>query len=366
MENKDTALKISEITSKFGITGAKNIEVCHIGHINGTFFADSSLGRIVVQKINKGIFTDPPSLMDNIIAVTKHIRKKMESEGASNEEISRGVLEYFPAFDGKYYITDSSGEYWRISKFIDSTRTYDAGTPELLTESGYSFGKFQSYLSDFPAETLTETIPFFHDTAVRFAHFEKTVAADLVSRAAKCPDLIEKVLSYKETAGKIVAMLASGDLPLRVTHNDTKINNVLIDTKTKKGVCVVDLDTVMPGTFLYDFGDAIRSGASAVPEGSLEFDKFVVREDLYKAFYEGFSRGVGNSITKIEEENLPLGAFMMTYEVGMRFLDDYLSGDTYFHTEYAEHNLDRARGQLLLADDIMKKKDSLLALTKKL
>ncbi len=364
MENKDINLKISDIVSNFGIKDLKNVEACHIGHINGTFFADSDRGRLVVQKINKGIFTDPPSLMDNIMAVTQHIQNKMRVEGASDTEIARSVLEFFPATDGKYYITDSDGEYWRISKFIDGSRTYDAGTPELLTESGYSFGRFQSYLSDFPAETLTETIPFFHDTAVRFAHFEKSVAADVVSRASKCPDLIEKVLSYRETAGKIVNMLAHGELPLRVIHNDTKINNVLIDEATGKGICVVDLDTVMPGTLLYDFGDAIRSGASAVPEGSLEFDKFVVREDLYKAFYDGFSRGVGNSITKTEEENLPLGAFMMTYEVGMRFLDDYLSGDTYFHTEYAEHNLDRARGQLLLADDIMKKKDALLRLTK--
>ena len=358
--------KIAEIASNFGIKDIKNVKSCNTGHINGTFFADSPLGRIVIQQVNKGIFSDIPALMDNIVAVTKHIEGKMLAEGASNEEISRGVLKFFPALNGNYYVTDGDGEYWRISKFIDGSCSYDSGTPALLTASGYSFGKFQNYLSDFPAETLNETIPFFHDTAVRFAHFEKSVSADIASRASKCPDLIEKVLSYRDTAGEIVSMLKSGELPLRVIHNDTKLNNVLFDKATGACLCVVDLDTVMPGTLLYDFGDAIRSGASATPEGSRAFDKIVVREDLYKAFYEGFSRGVGSTITKTEKENLPLGAFMMAYEVGMRFLDDYLSGDTYFRTEYIEQNLDRARGQLLLADDIMKKMDTLLAITKKM
>ena len=356
--------KISEIASKFGINDIKNVTVCSTGHINGTFFADSPLGRIVVQRINKSIFTDPSALMDNIVAVTKHIEGKMLAKGASSEEISRGVLKFFPALDGKYYTLDDDGQYWRISKFIDRSCSYDCGTPALLTKSGYGFGKFQSYLCDFPAETLNETIPFFHDTAVRFAHFERSVSADAVCRAIRCPDLIEKVLSYKDTAGKIVSMLAHGELPLRVIHNDTKLNNILFDKTTGESLCVVDLDTVMPGTLLYDFGDAIRSGASATPEGSRDFDRISLREDLYKAFYEGFSRGVGSTITKTEKENLPLGAFMMAYEVGMRFLDDYLSGDTYFRTEYAEHNLDRARGQLLLADDIMKKMDSLRAIVK--
>lgn len=362
MENP--AYKISEIASDFGINDIKNVKVCNTGHINGTFFADSPLGPIVIQQVNKGIFSDVPALMDNVIAVCKHIENKMLTEGASSEEISRGVLKYFPTADGKYYTLDDNGEYWRISRFIESSATYNTGTPALLCESGYSFGKFQSYLSDFPAKTLTETIPFFHDTAVRFAHFEKSVSADAFCRASKCPDLIEKVFSYKDTAGKIVSMLACGELPLRVIHNDTKLNNILFDLQTGKGLCVIDLDTVMPGTLLYDFGDAIRSGASAVPEGSRDFGKTVIREDLYKAFYEGFSRGVGSTITKSEKENLPLGAFMMTYEVGMRFLDDYLSGDTYFRTEYEGQNLDRARGQLLLADDIMKKMDTLRALTK--
>ena len=364
MENNITA-KISEIAENFEIRGIKNIETCHIGHINGTFFAGSEKGKLVVQKINHGIFKDPVSLMNNIILTTDHIRGKMAEEGKSADEIERSVLRFYPTNDGKYYFIDENGDYWRISKFIEGSCTYNSGTPELLYQSGLSFGKFQKYLSDFPAETLTETIPFFHDTAVRFAHFEKTVADDVVSRAADCRDLIEKVLSYKETAGKIVAMLRDGTLPLRVIHNDTKINNVLMDEKTGKGLCVVDLDTVMPGSLLYDFGDAIRTGASAVPEGSLEFDKFTVREDSYKAFYDGFSLGIGDSITEAEEENLPLSAFMMTYEVGMRFLDDYLSGDTYFHINYEKQNLDRARGQLILADDIMNKKDKLLALAKK-
>ncbi len=361
MENLE---KLSDIASKFDIYGIKAVETCHIGHINGTFFANSERDRLVIQKVNHNIFKDPASLMDNIVAVTDHIEKKMRAEGASDAEIGRSVLKFYPASSGKYYYIDENGEYWRISKFIEGSCTYNSGTPELLYQSGLSFGKFQRYLSDFPAHTLTETIPFFHDTAVRFAHFEKTVADDAVSRASSCPELIEKVLSYKETAGKIVSMLKDGTLPLRVIHNDTKINNVLMDEKTGKGLCVVDLDTVMPGTLLYDFGDAIRTGASAVPEGSLDFDGFTVREDSYKAFYDGFSLGVGDSITEAEKENLPLSAFMMTYEVGMRFLDDYLSGDTYFHTDYKDQNLDRARGQLILAEDIMKKKDRLLAITK--
>lgn len=364
MENTQILLVISAIAERFNIKEVKNVSTCNIGHINSTFFADSDRGRIVVQKINNSIFTDPPRLMDNIIATTSHIRKRLDDEGFDDHEIERRVLRFYPTSDGKYFTIDENGAFWRISKFIDGTRTYDGGTPELLYQSGLGFGSFQRYLSDFPAHTLTETIPKFHDTASRFAHFEASVAADAVGRASKCPDLIEKVLSHRETAHKIVDMLASGELPLRVIHNDTKINNVLIDEKSGESICVVDLDTVMPGTLLYDFGDAIRSGASAVPEGSLDFDGFKVREDSYKSFYDGFSRGIGDTITDVERENLPLGAFMMTYEVGMRFLDDYLSGDTYFHINYAEQNLDRARGQLLLAEDVMKKKDVLLSLTK--
>ena len=355
---------ISSIAAKFGFSKINSVGICTIGHINGTFFADSEIGRLVVQRLNTSIFTEPVGLMGNIMATTDHIRKKMKDEGACEDEIERSVLRFFPALDGNNYFIDDENNFWRISKFIEGSRTYNSGTPELLYESGKSFGKFQKYLSDFPASTLCETIPFFHDTAVRFKHFEKTVESDAFSRASKCLDLIEKVLSHKDNAHKIVDMLSSGELPLRVIHNDTKINNVLIDEKTGKGLCVIDLDTVMPGSLLYDFGDAIRAGASAVPEGSLDFDGFVVREDSYKAFYDGFSLGVGDSITPVEQECLPLGAFMMTYEVGMRFLDDYLSGDTYFRTSYEGQNLDRARGQLLLAEDIMRKRDKLLALAK--
>ncbi|MBE6618957.1 MAG: aminoglycoside phosphotransferase family protein [Ruminococcaceae bacterium] len=364
MNSTELTAKISKVAEKFGINGINDIETCNIGHINGTFFAQSDKGHLVVQRINHNVFKDPAALMDNIIAVTDHIRKKMENEGASAEEIERSVMRFYPAKDGKYYAIDENGEYWRICKFIEGTCTYNSGSAEMLYQAGLGFGKFQRYLSDFPARELTETIPNFHDTAVRFAHFEETVAADAFNRADACRDLIEKVLSYKDTAKEIVSKLASGEIPYRVTHNDTKINNVLIDVKTGESVCVVDLDTVMPGSLLYDFGDAIRAGASAVPEGSLEFDKFAVREDLYKAFYDGFSLGIGDSITENEKNLLPLSAFMMTYEVGMRFLDDYLSGDTYFHTDYAGQNLDRARGQLALADDIMKKKDILLAIAK--
>lgn len=364
MENREILAMISSVAEKFGIYGIKDVETCNIGHINGTFFAQSDKGRLVVQKINHNVFKDPASLMDNIIAVTDHIRRKMEKEGASEEEIERSVMRFYPANDGKYFIIDENGDYWRVCKFIEGTCTYNSGTPEMLYQAGLGFGRFQRYLSDFPARELVETIPNFHDTAVRFAHFENTVAADSFNRADACRDLIDKVLSYRDTAKEIVSKLESGEIPYRVTHNDTKINNVLMDIKTNESVCVVDLDTVMPGSLLYDFGDAIRAGASAVPEGSLEFDKFAVREDLYKAFYDGFSLGIGDSITETEKNLLPLSAFMMTYEVGMRFLDDYLSGDTYFHTDYAGQNLDRARGQLALADDIMKKKDILLEIAK--
>ncbi len=302
--------------------------------------------------------------MNNIVAVTDHIKRKMAAEGASEDEIERSVLRFYPANDGNYYIIDENGNYWRICKFIEGTCTYNIGSPEILYQAGLGFGRFQKYLSDFPAKELAETIPNFHNTAVRFEHFENTVAADSFGRADACRDLIEKVLSYKDVTSVIVSKLESGEIPYKVTHNDTKMNNVLIDVKTGESVCVVDLDTVMPGSLLYDFGDAIRIGAAAVSEGSLEFDKFVVREDLYKAFYDGFSLGIGDTITEEEKKLLPLSAFMMTYEVGMRFLDDYLSGDTYFHTDYEGQNLDRARGRLALADDIMKKQDALLELTK--
>lgn len=336
------------------------------GHINFTYMihvkSSGTVRRIILQKMNKSIFKDPVGVMENILGVTSHLRKKIiERGGDPDRETLNAVL----AKDGKPYFVDSAGEYWRAYHFIEGATCYDqVASDEDFYQSGYAFGNFQCLLADYPAETLHETIPQFHDTVKRFADFKKALEADVCGRAAGVQREIEFVLSREADAAVLGDMLAKGDLPLRVTHNDTKLNNIMIDDVTRQGICVIDLDTVMPGLSVNDFGDSIRFGASTAAEDETDLDKVSCSMHLLEVYNSGFQKGCQGRLTKNEIEMLPMGAKIMTYECGMRFLADYLEGDIYFQTHREQHNLDRARTQFKLVADMEKKWDEMMRIVR--
>lgn len=261
-----------------------------------------------------------------------------------------------PTVDGKPYYLDSKGDYWRSYKFITDATSYDqVEKPEHFYQSAVAFGNFQRLLADYPAETLHETIKGFHNTKARFATFKQVVEEDVMGRAASVQKEIQFVLDREETADYFCDLLDRGELPLRVTHNDTKLNNIMIDNKTGRGICVIDLDTVMPGLAMHDFGDSIRFGASTAAEDEQNLDKVSCSMELFELYAKGYIEGCGGKLTKREIELMPMGAKTMTYECGMRFLTDYLQGDTYFKIHREKHNLDRCRTQFKLVEDMEQK-----------
>ena len=310
------------------------------GHINLTLLVTTDKKRYIMQKMNTNVFPDPVSLMRNICGVTEHLR-------------SRGIetLEVIPTKDGQSFVHGEN--CYRVYAFIENTVTYQRVTDEkVFFNSGKAFGEFQNYLAEFDASYLTETIKRFHDTPKRFNDFKAALEADAFGRAKDCQDEIKFVLDRANTYGKAVEGLASGKLPLRVTHNDTKLNNILMDEKTGEARAVLALDTIMPGSMLYDFGDSIRFGASTAAEDEKDLNKVRFDINLFKAYADGYCGAVKDSITDTEKELLPYGAYLMTIECGMRFLTDYLSGDTYFATKYEGHNLVRCRTQFKLAGEM--------------
>lgn len=338
------------------------------GHINDTFLVtlreDGKVdSRVILQKMNKGIFTQPVELMENVMNVTAFLRERIiENDGDPERE----TLNVIPDRDGNPYFVDSLGEYWRCYKFIEGATCYDqVENPEDFYESAVAFGNFQKLLADFPAETLHETIARFHDTKARFEVFKKAVEADVCGRADSVRPEIEFVLSHEETANVFGDLLAKGEIPLRVTHNDTKLNNIMIDNETHKGICVIDLDTVMPGIAMNDFGDSIRFGASTAAEDEKDLDKVWCSMELFDIYAKGFIEGCAGRLTQKEIELLPMGAKVMTFECGMRFLTDYLQGDTYFKIHRPEHNLDRCRTQFKLVQDMEAKWDEMSSIIKK-
>ena len=328
------------------------------GHINDTFlltFEIAEMGciKVILQRMNKDVFAKPTELMENIIGVTSHLRKKIVENGGDPE---RETLNVIPTVDGKPYYVDSFGDYWRSYKFITDATSYDqVEKPEHFYQSAVAFGNFQRLLADYPAETLHETIVGFHDTKARFATFKKAVEEDKCGRAASVKKEIEFVLAREEIANYFCDLLRNGEIPLRVTHNDTKLNNIMIDNKTGKGICVIDLDTVMPGLAMNDFGDSIRFGASTAAEDEVDLDKVSCSMELFELYAKGYIEGCGGKLTKREIELMPMGAKTMTFECGMRFLTDYLQGDTYFKIHREHHNLDRCRTQFKLVEDMEKK-----------
>ncbi len=338
------------------------------GHINDTFLMtlrkdDGSEGRVILQRMNKSIFTKPVEVMENIMGVTSHLGKKIALHGG---DVNRETLNVIPTKDDKPYFIDSEGEYWRCYVFIEDARTYDlVESPEDFYQSAVAFGNFQRMLADYPAETLHETIKGFHDTTARFAVFKKAIEEDVCGRAASVKDEIDFYLAREDVANVFGELLAAGEIPLRVTHNDTKLNNVMIDDATRKGICVIDLDTVMPGLAMNDFGDSIRFGASTAAEDEKDLDKVWCDMDLFDIYAKGFIEGCGGRLTAKEIELLPMGAKVMTYECGMRFLTDYLQGDVYFKTHREGHNLDRCRTHIKLIADMEAKWDIMNEIVKK-
>lgn len=339
-------------------------EVVSPEHYLLTFeIGDMGTMSAILQRMNREIFTKPVELMENVVGVTSYLREKIIERGGDPE---RETLNVIPAKDGKAYFVDSKGEYWRSYKFITDATCYDrVEKPEDFYESAVAFGNFQRLLADYPAATLHETIKGFHDTRARFQVSKNAVEQDVCGRADSVRKEIEFVLAHEETANVFGELQDKGQLPLRVTHNDTKLNNIMIDNITRKGICVIDLDTVMPGLAMNDFGDSIRFGASTAAEDEKDLSKVSCSMELFEIYVKGFLQGCAGSLTPKEVELLPMGAKVMTYECGMRFLTDYLQGDHYFIIHREGHNLDRARTQFKLVEDMDAKWDTMAKIVRK-
>lgn len=319
------------------------------GHINSTYKITTDAGReYVLQKINKYVFGNPVQLMTNANAVTNFIREKSGDD--------RAAIHFIPTIDACecYCYRDEEAEFWRMYDYVGGFCLDQPETDQDFYESAVAFGRFQHMLADFPADTLFETIPEFHNTVDRFRQLEESIQENLMRRVKKARPEIEFALARKERGGTLQRMRESGELPLRVTHNDTKLNNVLLDRKTRKALCVLDLDTVMPGLSVHDFGDSIRFGAATAAEDAKDPSTMKLDLHLFEVYTRGFLEAA-TALTDREVEMLPMGAYVMALEVGIRFLKDYLDGDVYFKTKYREHNLVRARTQLALVADMEEK-----------
>lgn len=334
---------------------------CHrygSGHINETYLLVTNRSHLyILQKINRRIFRDIHGLMANICAVTQHLR-------AVNPD-PRRVLTLVPTVEGEPYLHAQQGDFFRLYEFIPNGVCLDqAENAHDFRQSAVAFGQFQNQLADFPAETLHETIPHFHDTPARFQQLKAAVAEDRAGRVPSVRREIDFFMAREKDAAALMDLHRAGDLPLRVTHNDTKLNNVMLDATTREPLCVIDLDTVMPGLAANDFGDSIRFGASTGAEDERELDRVELSLALFRAYTEGFLSACGNRLTQIEKETLPLGAKLMTMECGVRFLMDYLNGDGYFHVCREGQNLDRARTQIKLVADMEKKMDDMMKIVR--
>lgn len=359
-------IKRKEIEAAGRVFGREGeiIEISPIitGHINETFKVTyrngDKLEKYTFQAINSNVFKKPDEVMSNISSVTGFIRDKYTALGESYE---RRVLEFQQVVEtGLYYFIDNENHFWRVYRYVDGASTYnEAPNPEILYNAGLSFGKFQMMLSDFPMETLHETIPDFHNTEARYAQLDQAVADNKAGRIDEVQSELAFFEQRREIASRFNNLQKAGDLPLRVTHNDTKCNNVLIDDETGEGICVIDLDTVMPGLSVNDFGDAIRSCSNSAAEDEKDLSKVYFKRENFDAFARGFLEASSRALTQCEIDNMVWGAIMMTLECGSRFLADYLNGDTYFRTTRPGQNLDRCRTQMKLVEEMEKMFDSL-------
>jgi len=349
-----------EIASRFAING--EVTYCERygqGHINETYLVETDKGvQYILQKVNNTVFKDIPGLMGNIASVTKYLGKR--------DPEPRHTLHLVPTLKGEDYLWDEDGKPWRLYDFVtDSVCLQAAETPEDFYQSAVAFGMFQRQLSEFPADTLVEVIPHFHDTPDRYRILREAIEKDVCDRKKLVEEEIAFALAREEEAASLMNQLNAGILPLRVTHNDTKLNNVMLDAEKRTPLCVIDLDTVMPGLMAFDFGDSIRFGASTALEDEKDLSKVEMSLDLYETYVKGFVATCGESMTDAEAESLPMGAKLMTLECGVRFLTDFLSGDVYFHIKRPEHNLDRCRTQFKLVADMEKKWTEMHEIVKK-
>jgi Ser/Thr protein kinase RdoA (MazF antagonist) len=325
------------------------------GHINDSFIVTCGAGtgvrRYLLQRINAAIFHEPPRVMANIVRVTAHLAARLRAAGVP--DVSRRVLTPRATRDGVPYVRDAQGAYWRLYPFIEGTRAHLAvRTPAQAQCAGQAFGEFLRLLADFPAAELHETIPAFHDTPRRLAVLEEAIAADPCGRGAGVRREIEFILARRRLTATLVDLLGTGQVPVRVVHNDAKLSNVLLDATTGAGLCVVDLDTVMPGTALFDFGDMVRSMTCLAAEDEPDAARVHLDRELFAALARGYLAAAGRTLTPAERANLVAAGQVITLEQAIRFLADYLSGDTYYRVARPGHNLDRARTQLALLADL--------------
>ena len=361
----ETSNKVHEAIDGFKLPG--ELKECiryGSGHINDTYRltyeTPQGTKRYILQRMSKSIFKKPVELMENVSGVTAWLRKKIIENGGDPE---RETLTLVKSNDGLPYFVDSTGEYWRVYLFIEGATCYDAVKDDNdFYQSAVAFGHFQRLLADYPAETLHETIKDFHNTPDRL---KKAVAEDICGRAASVQKEIDFILEREELTHALYDLQLDGRLPLRVTHNDTKLNNIMIDDETGKAICVIDLDTVMPGLTANDFGDSIRFGASTALEDEQDLSKVSCDLHLFDVYARGFIEGCGGALTDLEIDMLPMGAILMTFENGIRFLTDHLEGDHYFHIHREGHNLDRCRTQLTLVKDMQEKLPQMNAIIQK-
>lgn len=345
-----------------------NVKSFGSGIINDTFLVVCKSNkdkeeRYILQKINHSIFKNVEKLMENYCNVCDYLKDIVKQNGGDPD---RQTITVIPTKDGKKFFKDSLNNYWRAIKFIPNTITYDViESANDFYKAGKAFGQFQNMLSEYNAESLYESIPNFHNTKERFKTFLNAVENNKAKRLDKVREEVNFILERKNDTSILLDMYKNNELPLRVTHNDTKISNILMDKETKEGICVIDLDTIMPGLSLYDFGDAIRSGATHALEDEKDLNKVYVDLDFFEAFTKGFLEGTDSSLTEKEIEMLPMGAKVITLEQGIRFLTDYLDGDVYYKTSYEEQNLDRTRTQLKLVKDMELKWDNLKSIVDK-
>ncbi len=367
---------LENVIEKFFVDGRiMSIEEYGSGHINDTYLVrleqntpeepqqDGEEKKYILQRMNTEIFKNPDELMENITGVTAFLEKKIRARGGDS---SRETLHVIPTRAGESYYHAAEGTCYRMYDFIRNATSFDAvKKPEDFYESAVAFGNFQSLLADYPAETLHETIPDFHNTGKRYQTFQQAVKEDVCKRAAAAQPEIAFVLDREKEMTILTDALARGELPLRVTHNDTKLNNIMIDNATGKGICVIDLDTVMPGLSVNDFGDSIRFGANTAVEDEPDVSKVSLDLKLYELYVKGFLEGCKGALTKEELAMLPMGAKMMTLECGMRFLTDYLQGDVYFKIHKENHNLIRCRTQFALVADMERKWEQMREIVEK-
>lgn len=365
---RTSKVSVGAIAGEFNIAGNLiDTRVHGNGHINDTYLVrfknNGKITKYILQRINTDIFKDYEGLMDNIVAVTEFMKNKLSKIGRDPE---RGALTVIKTQGGKNCYVDGYGSVWRMFTFVDDAVSLDLPEDENdFYQSAVAFGDFQRMLADFPAEELCESIPNFHNTPVRYEAFLEAVENDACGRAAGVASEIEFVKSRREFMSVLMDSNKKGMLPLKVTHNDTKMNNVMLDKDTREPVCVVDLDTIMPGFSVNDFGDSIRFGASTAAEDEKDLSKVHFSIKMFETYTRGFLKGCAGSLTDAELSLLPEGAKMMTLECGMRFLTDYLNGDTYFKIAYDDHNLVRCRTQFKLVNEMEEQWDMMKQIVKK-